>query len=143
MNPLHIPSQIDPGADPLYANLADAGADLRAMESVVIEPGQRALINTGIRIALQPEFVGYVMPRSGLALQKGVTVLNSPGVIDAGYRGKIHALLANFGDEPFVVEKGDRIAQLVISPVVHAKFIEDDLDYTDRMESGFGSSGVK
>ncbi|SJM57690.1 Deoxyuridine 5'-triphosphate nucleotidohydrolase [Agrococcus casei LMG 22410] len=127
---------------PEYAHPGDAGADLRASEAITLEPGDRALVATGIRIALPDGFVGLVHPRSGLAAKHGVTVLNTPGTIDAGYRGEVKVILANLGREPFSVEPGDRIAQLVVQRVERAEFIRvEQLPGSDRGEGGFGSTG--
>ncbi|MGO3648973.1 dUTP diphosphatase [Agrococcus casei] len=127
---------------PEYAHPGDAGADLRASEAITLEPGDRALVATGIRIALPDGFVGLVHPRSGLAAKHGVTVLNTPGTIDAGYRGEVKVILANLGRESFSVEPGDRIAQLVVQRVERAEFIRvEQLPGSDRGEGGFGSTG--
>lgn len=128
---------------PAYAHPGDAGMDLCSVESTVIPPGGRALVHTGLKMALPLGFEAQVRPRSGLALKRGVTVLNTPGTIDEGYRGEIGVILANFGNEDFKVETGDRIAQMVIAPVTRAEVVEkDELDATDRGEGGFGSTGV-
>lgn len=128
---------------PTYAREGDAGADLRAAESVKIMQGNRALVKTGISIALPEGYVGLVHPRSGLALKHGITVLNTPGTIDSGYRGEIGVILYNAGFEPFEVNVGDRIAQLVIQKFETAEFeIVDVLNETERGDGGFGSSGV-
>lgn len=128
---------------PAYAHPGDAGMDLCSVESMAIPPGGRALVHTGLKMALPPGFEAQVRPRSGLALKRGVTVLNTPGTIDEGYRGEVGVILANFGDEEFKVETGERIAQMVIAPVTRAEVVEkDELDATDRGEGGFGSTGV-
>ena len=128
---------------PAYAHPGDAGMDLCSVESLVIPAGGRSLVRTGIKMALPPGFEAQVRPRSGLALKRGVTVLNTPGTIDEGYRGEVGVILANFGDEDFSVEIGDRIAQMVIAPVTRAEIAEtDELDATARGEGGFGSTGV-
>jgi dUTP pyrophosphatase len=130
---------------PLYQSAEAAGMDLAAAvaDDIVILPGKRALIATGWALAIPPGFEGQVRPRSGLALRHGVTVLNTPGTIDADYRGEIKVVLANFGDEPFTVRHGDRIAQLVVAPVVRATLrIATSLDATDRGAGGYGSTGV-
>lgn len=129
---------------PTYAHPGDAGADLRANEEVKIPPaGGRALVGTGIRIALPDGYAGFVLPRSGLALKHGVTCLNTPGLIDSGYRGEVKVLLVNTDPtETFVVQPGDRIAQLVVQPVAQATFTKvDALDDHQRGEGGFGSTG--
>jgi len=128
---------------PAYAHPSDAGMDLRSVEQLTIEPGCRALVHTGLVVLLPPLFEAQVRPRSGLALKHGVTVLNTPGTIDSGYRGEIGVILANFGQETFVVGKGDKIAQLVIAPVTQPVVVETDLvDDTDRGVGGFGSTGL-
>jgi len=131
-----------PGFEPSYAKAGDAGADLRSTKKLSIAPGSRELVPTGVSIALPAGFVGLVHPRSGLALKNGVTVLNSPGTIDAGYRGEIMVTLFNSSSEVFEVEIGDRIAQLLIQSVERAKFISvDRLPDSDRGQAGFGSTG--
>jgi len=128
---------------PAYAHASDAGMDLRSVDDVVVPPGGRALVHTGLVMALPPMHEGQVRPRSGLALKHGVTVLNTPGTIDAGYRGEVGVILANFGDAAFPVKKGDKIAQLVVAPVLQPSVEEIDVvDETDRGAGGFGSTGV-
>jgi len=128
---------------PAYAHPSDAGMDLRSVEDLTIEPGKRALVHTGLVVLLPPMYEAQVRPRSGLALKNGVTVLNTPGTIDSGYRGEVGVILANFGDMPFVVKKGDKIAQMVIAPVTQPEIVETDVvDETDRGAGGFGSTGV-
>lgn len=128
---------------PAYAHPSDAGMDLRSVADVVIPRGGRALVPTGLVILLPPLYEAQVRPRSGLALKHGVTVLNSPGTIDAGYRGEIGVILANFGEADFAVKKGDKIAQLVTAPVTQPQVEETDVvDATDRGTGGFGSTGV-
>lgn len=128
---------------PAYAHPSDAGMDLRSVADVVIPRGGRALVPTGLVILLPPLYEAQVRPRSGLALKHGVTVLNSPGTIDAGYRGEIGVILANFGEADFAVKRGDKIAQLVIAPVTQPQVEETDaVDETDRGAGGFGSTGV-
>lgn len=127
---------------PEYATPASAGVDLRASEGCVIPPGGRALVPTGLRIALPEGYEAQVRPRSGLALRHGVTLPNSPGTIDADYRGEIGVILMNLGQEPFIVEPGDRIAQMVVAPVARVAWSEAEaLDATERGEGGFGSTG--
>lgn len=127
---------------PAYAHQGDAGMDVRSVEDLTIPCGGRALVRTGLVMELPPDAEAQVRPRSGLALKFGVTVLNSPGTIDSGYRGEVGVILANFGDAPFVVRKGDRIAQIVISHVVRAEITEaDSVDSSERGEGGFGSTG--
>ena len=128
---------------PAYAHPSDAGMDLRSVEGLSIPRFGRALVHTGLVILLPPLYEAQVRPRSGLALKKGVTVLNTPGTIDSGYRGEIGVILANFGEEPFEVKKGDKIAQLVIAPVTQPTVEETTVvDETDRGDGGFGSTGV-
>ena len=129
---------------PHYAKPGDAGADLRAAEACVIEPGHWALVPTGVSIALPNGYVGLVHPRSGTAVKHGVTVLNAPGTIDAGYRGEIKVALINHSDTKFAIQVGDRIAQLLIQRVSVANFVRvAQLPLTERGDSGFGSTGVK
>ena len=130
---------------PSYATALSSGADLYADidEDIVLKTGQRALIPTGVAIALPDGFEAQVRSRSGLAYKNGVFTLNSPGTIDADYRGEIKIILCNAGENDFIITKGMRVAQLVIAPVVQAAWLEkDSLDTTDRGEGGFGSTGV-
>jgi dUTP pyrophosphatase len=132
---------------PDYQSVHAAGLDLIAAvpadTPVEIAPGTRAMIPTGIAIALPPGNEGQIRPRSGLAARHGVTVLNSPGTIDADYRGEIQIILVNLGAETFVISRGMRIAQLVIAPIQHVKLVEsENLDTTDRSVGGFGSTGT-
>jgi dUTP pyrophosphatase len=130
---------------PDYKSEHAAGADLCAAvrEQVTLLPGARALIPTGFSIALPVGYEAQIRPRSGLAIREGVTCLNAPGTIDADYRGELQVVLANFGTEPFVVRRGDRIAQLVVGPVARAAFeVVDELPPTVRGDGGFGSTGV-
>lgn len=129
---------------PAYEHPGDAGMDLRARHDVTLAPGERALVPTGVAIALPAGFVGLVHPRSGLALKRGISVVNAPGTIDAGYRGEIAVILINHDPrEAFSIQRGDRIAQLVILPVASARLIEvSELPGTHRGEGGFGSTGV-
>ena len=130
---------------PAYATTGAAGMDLlAAVEApVTIEPGKRALIPTGLAIALPPGFEMQVRPRSGLALRNGIVLPNSPGTIDEDYRGEIQVILLNAGDAPFTVERGMRIAQAVVAPVVRAEWQEvENLDDTTRSTGGFGSTGT-
>ena len=129
---------------PSYAKPGDAGADLVANENVILAPGGgRALIGTGIAIAIPRGYAGFVQPRSGLALRHGVTCLNTPGLIDSGYRDELKVLLINTdSSEPYEVRRGDRIAQLVIKSVEEVVWEEaDELDETERGQGGFGHSG--
>ena len=128
---------------PAYAHPSDAGMDLRSVADVTIPRFGRALVPTGLVALLPPGYEAQVRPRSGLALKKGVTVLNSPGTIDSGYRGEIGVILVNFGEEAFEVRNGDKIAQLVVAPVTQAAVERTDVvDETDRGAGGFGSTGV-
>lgn len=143
---LEIPvRRIDPDLPlPEYAKPGDAGVDLRATVDVVLEPGGgRGLVPTGVAVAIPRGYAGFVQPRSGLAMKHGVTCLNTPGLIDADYRGELKVLLVNTDPrEPFEVKRGERIAQLVIQAVEHVAFIEvDELDETERGEGGFGHTG--
>ena len=127
---------------PSYATSGAAGLDLRAADAAILKPGARVLISTGLAIALPKNHEAQVRPRSGLAVKHGVTVLNSPGTIDEDYRGEIKVPLINHGVEDFIIKRGDRIAQMVIAPVTHAKLIEViTLNETARGAGGFGSSG--
>lgn len=130
---------------PRYAKDGDAGVDLRSTEKLVLEPGQRALVKTGIAIALPAGYVGLVHPRSGLAVKHGITVVNAPGTIDSGYRGEIMVCLLNTDrSESFSIERGDRIAQLIIQKYEHANFRQvEELEISARGSTGFGSSGVR
>ncbi len=128
---------------PRYAHSGDAGLEMCAVEGCVIAPGERALVKTGMAIGLPPGTEAQIRPRSGLAARNGISVLNTRGTIDEGYRGEICVLLVNFGDAPFVIEKGMRIAQMVICPVIRVTIEETDvLDGTARDVDGFGSTGV-
>jgi dUTP pyrophosphatase len=130
------------GFEPSYAKPGDAGADLRSTETLVLQPGKRALVKTGVKIAMPDGYVGLVHPRSGLAAKHGVTVLNTPGTVDAGYRGELMVTLINLSDEDFQITRGDRIAQLVFQRVERATFHPvQDLPESSRGESGFGSTG--
>ena len=134
----------EPGFEPFYAKPGDAGCDLRSTQELVLAAGERALVRTGIRIAMPDGYVGLVHPRSGLAAKKGITVLNSPGTVDADYRGEIGVILVNLSNEAFVVENGERIAQLIIAKHERAEWTEvQELSETSRGEGGFGSTGVK
>jgi dUTP pyrophosphatase len=134
---------------PSYQTDGAAGLDLVAAPPpatpvIVIAPGQRALVPTGIAVAIPPGYEGQVRPRSGLAVKAGVTVLNAPGTIDWDYRGEVGVVLQNHGQEPFAVRAGDRIAQLVIAPVARAVVeVVETLDVTGRGEGGFGHTGMR
>ena len=136
--------KIDPAARlPEYAHPGDAGMDVFSADDVMLPSGGRALVHTGLVMQLPPDAEAQVRPRSGLALKHGVTVLNAPGTIDAGYRGEVGVILVNHGAEPFRVEKGMKIAQIVVAPVVHAEIAETaKTDSTDRGTGGFGSTGI-
>jgi dUTP pyrophosphatase len=133
------------GQVPEYSHPGDAGADLHAAEAVLLEPGQRATIGTGVSIALPDGYVAFVVPRSGLAAKHGITIVNSPGTVDAGYRGEIRVTLLNTDlSEAYPVAVGDRIAQIIVQPVTRARFIQvERLPGSHRGESGFGSTGYK
>ena len=121
----------------------DAAFDLSCVEAFSLVPGERALVRTGVAIALPDGYAGLVLPRSGLALRAGVTVLNAPGLIDSGYRGEIGVLLINHGTEPVTLGRGERIAQLVIQPVARATLVEvRELEGSQRGTGGFGSTGT-
>jgi dUTP pyrophosphatase len=128
---------------PDYAHAGDAGADLRAAEEVVLPPGGRATVGTGLAVAVPDGYAAFVHPRSGLASRHGITVVNAPGTVDAGYRGEIRVVLLNTdATEPFTVRRGDRIAQLVVQPVTRVRFLDvAELPPTPRGEGGFGSTG--
>ncbi|MDQ6954374.1 MAG: dUTP diphosphatase [Mariprofundaceae bacterium] len=131
---------------PFYATSHAAGADLRAAieTDVVLQPNRYCLIPTGFSMALPEYFEAQIRPRSGLALKYGITVLNSPGTIDADYRGEIGVILINHSDTSFTIQRGDRIAQMIIAPFVQANFqCVDSLNETARGSGGFGSSGKK
>lgn len=128
---------------PLYSHPGDAGADLCAAHAVVLEAGERATVGTGVSIALPDGYAAFVVPRSGLASRHGITIVNSPGTVDAGYRGEIRVTLLNTDASlPYSVAVGDRIAQLIVMPVTRARFVPvEKLPGSHRGESGFGSSG--
>jgi dUTP pyrophosphatase len=130
---------------PNYESVAAAGMDIRAAvaEPIVIKPGERTLIPTGLQMALPTGYEAQIRPRSGLAIRNGITMLNAPGTIDADYRGEVKVIAINHGEEDFEINHGDRIAQMVIAPVTQLPLLEvDELDETDRGEGGFGSTGV-
>ena len=150
MTPLRIPIRRLPHAEGLplatHATAYSAGVDLLAAvpeeAPLTLNPGDRAIVPTGIQIALPPGYEGQVRPRSGLAAKYGITVLNSPGTIDADYRGEVGVILINLGREPFIVRRGERIAQLVVARHVRIQWEEvDSLDSTGRGEGGFGHTG--
>ncbi|WP_076487715.1 dUTP diphosphatase [Alkalispirochaeta americana] len=134
------------GCLPEYASPGAAGADLRASlsEPVLLQPGERSMVPTGVRLEIPRGFEGQVRPRSGLAARQGITVINAPGTIDCDYRGEVMVPLVNLSDQEFRIEPGDRIAQLVLAPVVQAEFIvAEDLSETGRGSGGFGSTGAR
>ncbi|GAB6181754.1 dUTP diphosphatase [Desulfotomaculum defluvii] len=129
---------------PSYAHSGDAGMDLYSIEDVIIKPGEIKLIHTGIKIQLPKNTEAQIRPRSGLALKEGITVLNTPGTIDEGYRGEIGVILINHSKKEFIVEVGSKIAQMVIKPVFRVNVIEtQSLSKSTRGEGGFGSTGPK
>ena len=137
--------RLDPTVElPSYAYAGDAGLDLRASESVVLKPLERRLVSTGLAIAIPEGYAGFVQPRSGLALRKGLSMANTPGLIDAHYRGELKVCTINLDSQnDIVIERGERIAQLVIQKVPVVTLTEvDELDETDRGTGGFGSSGT-
>lgn len=138
----------EPGCDdlplPAYETEHAAGMDLRAAvtETLMVNPGERTLVPTGLRIALPEGFEAQVRPRSGLAIKHGISLLNSPGTIDADYRGEIRVILANLGQAPFTIQRGDRIAQLIVAPVTRIEWeLVPELTETARGAGGFGSTG--
>ena len=128
---------------PGYAHEGDSGMDLFAAENAELQPGERKAVKTGLSVAVPKGYEVQVRPKSGLALSHGITVLNTPGTIDSGYRGEIMVIMANLGEKAYKVEKGRKIAQMVVSKVEEAKVLEvDDLDETSRGDGGFGSTGL-
>lgn len=142
-NPGSIEILITADAPPVYAHPGDAGADLLSTEAVTLAPGERRLVGTGVSIALPDGYAAFVVPRSGLAAKHGITVVNSPGTIDAGYRGEIKVILLNTDSSvPYDIGVGDRIAQLIVMPVTRAVFVPvETLPGSHRGEGGFGSTG--
>jgi dUTP pyrophosphatase len=142
---LRVPvTRLDPALPlPSYAHPGDAGADLRTTVDVVLAPGERALVPTGIALALPEGYVGLVHPRSGLAARHGLSIVNTPGTVDAGYRGEVKVLLVNLDPhEPVELRRGDRVAQLVVQRVEQAAFVEvDALPDSSRGTGGYGSTG--
>lgn len=140
---MRIPTKTVDGHLPTYALDGDAGADLRAVQDLVLAPGERCLVGTGVAIAIPTGHVGLVTPRSGLAARSGLSIVNAPGVIDSGYRGEIKVCLINLDSTAEIrISAGDRIAQLLIMPFVTAEFTPvDDLDETSRGAGGYGSTG--
>lgn len=142
MNTVGIKKIYESAVLPTYEHPGDAGADLYSNEDVIIHPDNYNTVGTGIALALPDGWVGLVHPRSGIASRMGVTVLNAPGTVDSGYRGEVKVILINHGSIPFIIRKGDRIAQLVFQKVETANFVEvQNLDETVRGGNGFGSSG--
>lgn len=143
MKQVSVPISIEDGAHlPQYESALAAGMDLRSSEIVRLEPMERRLIPTGIRIAIPEGFEGQVRARSGLALRHGIALVNAPGTIDADYRGEIRVLAINLGSEPVELSKGERIAQLVVCPVARAEWVQvESLEESERGEGGFGSTG--
>ncbi len=143
---IEVPINVEEGgAIPEYASSLAAGADVRARldKEIVVQPGERALIPTGLRFEIPTGFEIQVRPRSGLALKQGITVINSPGTIDADYRGELGVILINHGKEPVTITPGMRIAQIVLAPVYRAFFVtKENLATTARGESGFGHTGT-
>ncbi len=146
--PLRVQIAQEPGSEdiplPEYESEHAAGMDVRAAvkEPLTLQPGDRALVSTGLRIALPPGYEAQIRPRSGLAIKHGLSLLNTPGTIDADYRGEIRIIIANLSHEPYTIERGDRIAQMIIAPVTRAEWdVADSLEDTLRGDGGFGSTG--
>ena len=140
--PLQVRRMHDAAVLPSYAHPGDAGLDLASVEEVALAPGERAAVPTGLAVAIPEGWVGLVHPRSGLARRHGITVANAPGTIDAGYRGEILVLLCNLGSEPVTLQRGERVAQLLLQRIGRAEVVEvEALDATPRGEGGFGSTG--
>ena len=136
------PARREPVPLPSYATDGSAGLDLRADAAITLAPGERALVPTGLAIAIPEGFEGQVRPRSGLALREGITCLNSPGTIDSDYRGELGVILANLGQKPVTIQRGDRIAQLAVARVERAELVEGKtLPQSRRGEGGFGHTG--
>ncbi len=128
---------------PRHAHESDGGVDLYARAACSLEPGERAMVATGVAVAIPEGFAGLVVPRSGLASKHGIGVTNGPGLVDSGYRGEVNVLLINHGTEPFNVRRGERIAQLVVVPIASQEWVEvEDLPRTARGGGGFGSTGA-
>lgn len=145
-NKIAVPIVVDQGAElPIYSSALAAGADVRAhmSEDIILQPGERVVIKTGLKFAIPEGFEIQVRSRSGLAAKHGIVVMNSPGTIDADYRGELGVILINHGKEPFVITPGMRIAQIVLAPVVQAEFVSQEcLAHTTRGEGGFGHTGT-
>ena len=146
MESISIPvKRIDPGLDmPAYAYAGDAGLDLRAATDATLQPFQRLLVPTGIAVAIPEGYAGFVLPRSGLSIKHGISIVNAPGLIDSNYRGEVGVILINLdAHEPFDIKRGDRIAQLVILDTPSVSLLEaPELEDSERGEGGFGSSGT-
>ena len=145
MQKIIIFGDYEAGKEPVYSSTLASGADIKAYidEDIIIEPGETALIPTGIRLQIPEGYEGQVRPRSGLAMKYAVTVLNTPGTIDSDYRGEIKIILVNHGKTPYTVHRDDRIAQLVFSPIIQAEFIQKkELSASNRGRNGFGSTGI-
>jgi dUTP pyrophosphatase len=129
---------------PVYAHKTDAGIDLYSTISCILKPFERKIIPSGIKVSIPEGYAGFVLPRSGLAIKNGISLVNSPGLIDSGYRGEICVIMINLDKEiDFIINKGDKICQLVIKKIEYAKLIEvEELDDSDRGECGFGSTGI-
>ncbi|MHB8636916.1 MAG: dUTP diphosphatase [Fimbriimonadaceae bacterium] len=144
-NAVTLPFTLEPEAQaPGYATVGAAGMDLRSLENVSLQPMERRLVRTGVRIAVPSGFEAQVRPRSGLALRHGVGLVNSPGTIDSDYRGEISVIMINFGVNVVEISKGERLAQLVLAPVARAELLQvTALDETERGSGGFGSTGAQ
>ena len=145
MQIVKIPCKVESEMLPVYQSPGASGADLRAdiTEEVVLKPGMRIVVPTGLWLSIPDGFEAQVRPRSGLSMQHGITVLNSPGTVDSDYRGEVKVILVNLGDHDFLIRRGDRIAQIVFAPVVKCVFtVETQLDASHRGPGGFGSTGV-
>jgi dUTP pyrophosphatase len=145
VNEIRVPVVQGSGYIPEYQSEGSAGADLRAdiRAEITLQPGERVVVPTGLRIEVPKGFEAQVRPRSGLALSHGITVLNAPGTIDSDYRGEVRVILINLGGEPFTLRRGDRIAQLVFAPAVRARFASQEvIAESARGEGGFGSTGL-
>ena len=147
--PINVQICVEPAAEglelPRYETEASAGMDLRAAidDEMTLQPGQRGLVTTGLRLAIPVGYEAQVRPRSGLAIKSGITVVNAPGTIDADYRGTLQVGLINLSQQPFTIRRGDRIAQLIIAPVSRAQWqVCEELDETERGEGGFGHTGM-
>ena len=129
---------------PEYAHKGDAGVDLYSAQDYVLESSERTLISTGIKIAVPPGYEAQIRPKSGLAIKHGISVLNTPGTVDSGYRGEVMVIAVNLSNEKYHIKKGDKVAQMVFNKVEEAEFVEvKELDKTSRNEGGFGSTGKR